>query len=129
MESGVTHDEDPQDFLPLSESVFQIMLSLVDRDRHGYGIIKEVEARTDGRIRLAPGTLYGAIKRLRHQRLIAEVEEKADPELGDDRRRYYTLTGLGQRVVRAEAARIADLARQAAAKQLLPGWSQITGLA
>ena len=127
MESSVIHDEDPQDLLPLSESVFQIMLSLVDRDRHGYGIIKEVEGRTDGRISLAPGTLYGAIKRLRHQRLIAEVEEKADAEPGDERRRYYTLTGLGQRVVRAEAARIADLARQAAAKQLLPGWPQITG--
>lgn len=129
MESSVTHDEDPQGLLPLSESVFQIMLSLVDRDRHGYGVIKEVEARTEGRISLAPGTLYGAIKRLRHQRLIAEVEEKVDPELGDERRRYYTLTGLGQRVVRAEAARVADLARQAAAKQLLPGWPQITGLA
>jgi DNA-binding PadR family transcriptional regulator len=124
----MTQDDDPQGFVPLSESVFQIMLSLVDRDRHGYGIIKEVEARTDGRVRLAPGTLYGAIKRLRHQGLIAEVAEKTDPELGDERRRYYALTGLGQRVVRAEATRIADLARHAAAKQLLPGWSRITGL-
>lgn len=127
MESAVTHDESPQDFLPLSESVFQIMLSLVDTDRHGYGIIKEVEARTDGRIKLAPGTLYGAIKRLRHQGLIAEVAVKLDPELGDERRRYYTLTRLGQRVVGAEAVRVAGLARQAAAKQLLPGWPQISG--
>ena len=127
MESAVTHDEKPQDFLPLSESVFQIMLSLVDTDRHGYGMIKEVEARTDGRIKLAPGTLYGAIKRLRHQGLIAEVAGKVDPELGDERRRYYTLTGLGHEVVGAEAVRVADLARQAAAKQLLPGWPQITG--
>ena len=125
---NAAHEKDPQGFLPLSESVFQIMLSLVDMDRHGYGIIKEVEARTNGRISLAPGTLYGAIKRLRHQSLIAEVEEKVDLELGDERRRYYMLTGLGQRVVAAEAARIADLARQAAAKQLLPGWSQMTGL-
>jgi DNA-binding PadR family transcriptional regulator len=101
------------------------MLSLVDMDRHGYGIIKEVEARTNGRIRLAPGTLYGAIKRLRQQRIIAEVDERMDPELGDDRRRYYTLTGLGQRVVAAEAARIVELARQAAAKNLVPGWSPI----
>lgn len=127
MDNAVTHDENSQDFLPLSESVFQIMLSLVDRDRHGYGVIKEVEARTDGRIKLAPGTLYGAVKRLRHQGLIAEVAEKVDPELGDERRRYYTLTGLGKRVVGAEAARVADLARQAAAKQLLPGWPQIAG--
>lgn len=122
----MTRDEDPQSLLPLSESVFQIMLSLVDRDRHGYGIIKEVEARTNGRISLAPGTLYGAIKRLRNQRLIAEVEDRVDHELGDERRRYYTLTGLGQRVVGAEAVRVADLARQAAAKHLLPGWPQIT---
>ena len=127
MESAVTHDENPQDFLPLSESVFQIMLSLVDTDRHGYGIIKEVEARTDGWIKLAPGTLYGAIKRLRHQGLIAEVAVKVDPQLGDQRRRYYTLTGLGHGVVGAEAVRVADLARQAAAKQLLPGWPQISG--
>lgn len=103
------------------------MLSLVDMDRHGYGIIKEVEARTDGRIKLAPGTLYGAIKRLRHQGLIAEVAVKVDPELGDERRRYYTLTGLGHGVVGAEAVRVADLARQAAAKQLLPRWPQISG--
>lgn len=123
----MTHDENPQAFLPLSESVFQIMLSLVDTDRHGYGIIKEVGARTDGRIKLAPGTLYGAIKRLRHQGLIAEVAVNVAPELGDERRRYYTLTGLGHGVVGAEAVRVADLARQAAAKQLLPGWPQITG--
>jgi len=127
MEVEVTDDQNPQDFLPLSESVFQIMLSLVGEDRHGYGILKEVEARTEGRISLAPGTLYGAIKRLKQQGLIAEVEEQVDLELGDERRRYYTLTVPGQRVMRAEAARVADLARQAAAKDLLPGWSQIAG--
>ena len=121
----MTREHIPQDILPLSESVFQIMLSLVGEDRHGYGIMKEVEARTEGRISLAPGTLYGAIKRLKHQGLIAEVEGRVDPELSDERRRYYTLTVPGQRVMRAEAARVADLARQAAAKDLLPGWSQI----
>jgi len=123
----VTGDQKPQDFLPLSESVFQIMLSLMGVDRHGYGIMKEVEARTEGRLSLPPGTLYGAIKRLKHQGLIAEVAERVDPELGDERRRYYTITGLGQGVIRAEAARVADLARHAAAKDLLPGWSQIAG--
>ena len=123
----MTSDQNPQDSLPLSESVFQIMLSLVGEERHGYGIMKEVEARTEGRLSLPPGTLYGAIKRLKERGLIAEVEERVDPELGDERRRYYTLTGLGRGVIRAEAARVADLARQAAAKDLLPGWSQITG--
>lgn len=122
-------DVNPEDFLPLSESVFQIMLSLVDEPRHGYGIMKEVEARTEGRIRLAPGTLYGAVKRLKHQGLIVETAERVDPKLSDERRRYYTLTGLGRKVVRAEAARIADLARQAAVKNLIPGWSQIAGSA
>lgn len=121
----MTRDQNPQDFLPLSESVFQIMLSLVDQDRHGYGIMKEVEARTEGQLSLAPGTLYGAIKRLKEQGLIAEVQESVDPDLGDERRRYYTLTVPGRRVMRAEAARVADLARHAAAKSLLPGWSQI----
>jgi DNA-binding PadR family transcriptional regulator len=129
LEVEVTGDQNPQDFLPLSESVFQIMLSLVGEDRHGYGILKEVKARTEGRLSLAPGTLYGAIKRLKQQGLIAEVETRVDPGLGDERRRYYTLTVPGQRVMRAEAARVADLARQAAAKDLLPGWSQIPGRA
>lgn len=123
----MSSDKDPQAFLPLSESVFQIMLSLADEDRHGYGIMKEVEARTDGRISLAPGTLYGAIKRLREQGLIAEADERVDPDLGDERRRYYALTSHGRRVMGAEAARVADLAYQAAAKNLLPGWSQVTG--
>jgi DNA-binding PadR family transcriptional regulator len=127
VEAEVIGDQNPQDFLPMSESVFQIMLSLVGEVRHGYGIMKEVEARTDGRLSLAPGTLYGAIKRLKRQGLIAAVEERVDPELSDERRRYYSITGLGRRVMRAEAVRIADLARQAAAKNLLPDWSQTAG--
>lgn len=122
-------EQNPQDFLPLTESVFHIMLSLVDEDRHGYGIMKEVEARTGGRIRLAAGTLYGAIRRLKQQGIIAEVGEGVDPELTDERRRYYTLSAPGQELVRAEAGRIADLTHQAAAKNLLPGWSQIAGTA
>jgi DNA-binding PadR family transcriptional regulator len=129
MEAEVTGNQGPQDYLPLSESVFQILLSLADQDRHGYGIIKEVEARTKGRLRLAPGTLYGAIKRLKGQGLLAEAEERVDSDLSDERRRYYSLTVSGQRVTRAEAARVADLARQAAAKDLLPGWSQMVALA
>jgi DNA-binding PadR family transcriptional regulator len=128
MEVQVTPDQNPQVFLPLSESVFQIMLSLVGEDRHGYGIMKEVKARTEGRLSLAPGTLYGALKRLKQQGLIAEVEEKVDPELDDGRRRYYSLTVPGQKVMHAEAARVADLARQAAAADLLPGRSPIAGL-
>lgn len=115
----------PSDLLPLSEPVFHILLSLADQDRHGYGIMREVRTRTGETIVLSPGTLYGAIKRLRSLGLIDEAETRADPELDDERRRYYRLTGLGERVAVAEASRVAALAEQAAAKRLLPGWSAV----
>jgi DNA-binding PadR family transcriptional regulator len=99
------------------------LLALADDERHGYGIMQEVEIRTDGQVHLAPGTLYGAIKRLLKRKLIEETDERPDPELDDERRRYYRLTELGQRVLSAEAARLARLIEQAQAKELLPGWS------
>lgn len=111
------------EFLPLSEPVFHILLALVDAERHGYGIMLDVKERTGGALTLAPGTLYGAIKRLRTHGLIEETEERVDPELDDERRRYYRLTGAGERVVGAEARRLARLAQQASGKRLLPGWS------
>jgi DNA-binding PadR family transcriptional regulator len=116
-------DHDPESYLPLSSAVFHILLALVDEERHGYGIMQEVEARTEGEVHLAPGTLYGAIKRLLQRGLIAETDEWADPELDDERRRYYRLTKFGLRVLEAEAARLASLVRQAQAKRLLPGLS------
>ncbi len=119
---------DPQSFLPLSPAVFHILLALVDEERHGYGIMQEVKFRTNGQVRLVPGTLYGAIKRLLRQRLIEETDERSDPELNNERRRYYRMTELGQRVLGAEAARLARLVEQAQAKQLLPGWSPNPGL-
>jgi len=111
---------EPDSFLPLSPAVFHILLALADGERHGYGIMQEVKVRTEGRVRLMPGTLYGAIKRLLEQKLIEESEERPDPELDDERRRYYRLTEFGQRVLRAEVARLATLVRQAQVKQLLP---------
>jgi DNA-binding PadR family transcriptional regulator len=111
-------------FLPLSPAVFHILLALADGERHGYGIMQEVKFRTEGRVRLGPGTLYGAIKRLLGKGLIEEADERPDPDLDDGRRRYYRLTDFGLRVLRAEAARLARLVRQAEAKQLLPDWSQ-----
>jgi DNA-binding PadR family transcriptional regulator len=98
-------------------------MALADDERHGYGIMQEVEARTEGRVHLAPGTLYGAIKRLLEKGLIEETDEREDPDLGDERRRYYRLTDFGQRVLSAEAARLASLVRQAQGKKLLPGLS------
>jgi DNA-binding PadR family transcriptional regulator len=109
---------DPLDHLPLTETVFQILLSVADGERHGYGIIQEVEERTRGRVRLGPGTLYGAIKRLRESRLIEEVEVD-DASCEDERRRYYHLTSFGRAVALAEARRIEELIEAAHRKRLL----------
>ena len=116
-----SNEQDPERFLPLSPAIFHILLALADEDRHGYGIMQEVKSRTDGRVKLGPGTLYGAIKRLLEQGALAEQDERPDPALNDERRRYYRLTDFGQKVLRAEAERLARLVKQAQAKQLLPG--------
>jgi DNA-binding PadR family transcriptional regulator len=109
----------PETFLPLTPAVFHILLSLADRDRHGYGIMQEVRARTQDRVHLRPGTLYGAIKRLLEDGLIEEADERADPGLNDERRRYYHLTNFGRRVAQAESERLARLVHQAQVKRIL----------
>ncbi|WP_420627993.1 PadR family transcriptional regulator [Candidatus Leptofilum sp.] len=111
----------PENHLPLTPTVFHILLALADKERHGYGIIKEIEARTNGRIRIMAGTLYGAIKRLLERGLIQETDDRPDPELDDERRRYYRLTDFGQRVLTAEVARLEEQLRQAHSKQFIPG--------
>lgn len=112
---------DPSSLLPLSEAVLQILLTLADGARHGYGIMREVEERTEARVRLGPGTLYGAVKRLRERGLIDEVAESEVPEPGDDdRRRYYRLTPLGREVARLEVERLARLVETARRKRLAP---------
>jgi DNA-binding PadR family transcriptional regulator len=107
--------------LPLSPPEFQILLALADGEKHGYAIMQEVHTRTEGRTHLGPGTLYGAIKRMLGDALIEETEERPDPRLDDQRRRYYRLTDAGRRLAVAEAQRLADLVRDAHAKQLLTG--------
>ena len=111
----------PESQLPLAPATFQILLALVSGERHGYAIMKEVSARTEGEERLGPGTLYGALKRLLESGLVEEGEggERADPELGDDRRRYYRLTKLGLNVARLEARRLDALVRAARQKKLI----------
>mgnify|MGYP000628046359 CR=1 FL=1 len=104
---------------PLTPAVFQILLALADGERHGYGIMKEVAANTGGRMQMGPGTLYGSIKRMLAAGLIEESGERPDPELDDERRRYYRLTPLGRRVAAAEAERLAALVHVARAKCLL----------
>src|SRR6185369_6227244 len=111
---------DPEKLLPLSSSVFHILLALSDGDLHGYGIMQEVAEHSGGQIRLGPGTLYGAIKRLVGNGLIVEADERPDPELDDERRRYYRLTDFGQKVLKAEVQRISKLVSVARGKRLLP---------
>ncbi len=104
---------------PLTPAVFHILLALADRERHGYGIMQEVSERTGGKVVLGPGTLYGTINRMLDAGLIEESGERRDPELDDERRRYYRLTARGRRAAAAEAERLEELVRLARAKHLL----------
>ena len=102
------------DLLPLTPAIAHILIALADLDRHGYGIMLEVERLTDGATRMGPGTLYGTIKRMLAAKLIEEADERPDPDLDDERRRYFALTSLGTRVLSAEVRRLealVDLAR------------------
>jgi DNA-binding PadR family transcriptional regulator len=112
-------DRSPEQFLPLTPAMFHILLSLADRERHGYEIMREVDERTDRKVRLGPGTLYGSIKRMLADGLVEELDERPDPQLDDERRRYYRLTDLGYRIAVAEAERLAALVKMARSKKLL----------
>lgn len=111
----------PHDMLPLTPAVFHILLALADGEKHGYGIMQEVTRLTDGAIQMGPGTLYGTIKRMIETRLIEESDERPDPAMDDERRRYYRLTSFGEKVAEAEAARMATLLRAARSKRLMEG--------
>jgi len=117
-------NDDAEALLPLTPAVFQILLALSDGERHGYAIMREIEASTQGQLRIGPGTLYRSIKQMLAQGLIAEADERPDPALDDERRRYYRLTDFGQRVAAAEARRLARLVAQARQRHLLdvPGF-------
>jgi len=119
---------DPEGFLPLTPAVFHVLLALADEERHGYAIMQEVATSTEGRIKMGPGTLYGTIKRLLEIKLIEESDERPDPKLDDERRRYYRLTGIGQRVVKAEARRYEQMVELARGKRLV-GKLSLGGLA
>ena len=107
----------PDAFLPLRSNWFHILLSLVDGEQHGYGIMQEVLERSEGRVRLWPATLYGSLKRLIEEGLIAESGDRPAPEFDDARRRYYKLTPLGHEVLDLESARLKDLVRLLSARR------------
>ena len=110
---------DPRSLLPLTPLAFQVLLALADQDRHGYGIIREVDTRTDGLIRLRSGTLYTLLQRLLAEGLILESAERPDPEDDDQRRRYYAVTEFGRAVLTAEARRLESAIGEARRKHVI----------
>ncbi len=106
-------EPDLESLLPLKQAVLHILLALADGEQHGYGIMQSVEAFTKGQVKLGPGTLYRSIKQMLDAGWIEELDERPDPALDDERRRYYRLTGLGQRLLEAELQRMESLLRLA----------------
>lgn len=109
----------PHDMLPLTPAVFHILLALADGEKHGYSIMQEVSRITNGEMRMGPGTLYGTIKRMLEMGFLKETDERPDPLLDDQRRRYYRMTDFGNRVAQAETARLTNLLGVAQAKRLI----------
>lgn len=116
--SAMASQPDIQSFLPLTPAVFHILLSLASGERHGYAIMEEVKQTTNGRVKMGPGTLYGTIKRLLENKWVEESDRRPDPDNDDERRRYYRLTDQGNKVMRAEIQRYAQVLDTAKAKGL-----------
>jgi DNA-binding PadR family transcriptional regulator len=109
-----------ESLLPLPPATFHILVALADEHRHGYAVIKDVEARTGGTQKLSPGTLYRSVERMVQQGLIRETSSRPARDLDDERRRYYRVTPFGREVAMAEARRLAQLLDLARAKGLAP---------
>ena len=103
---------------PLTPAVLHILLALSTEERHGYGIMKQVESESQGKVKMGPGTLYGSIGRMIDARLIRESDKKVDPEMDDERRIYYKITGLGRAALGAELERYRQVVAVAKKKQL-----------
>jgi DNA-binding PadR family transcriptional regulator len=108
-------------FLPLTPPMLHTLIALADGDKHGYAIIKEIDRRTSGAVRLSAGTLYALLSRATDDGLIVESDERPDFALDDERRRYYRLTPLGRRVAIADIARLEAMVEIAREKRLVPG--------
>jgi len=111
----------PANLEPLTPAVLHILMALADGERHGYGIMQAVAAQSDNSVRMGPGTLYGSIKRMLAAGLIEESDERVDVNHGDERRRYYRLTGQGQQTFKAEIQRLNRIMNLPAAKHALSG--------
>jgi DNA-binding PadR family transcriptional regulator len=111
----------PENNHPMTPAAFNILLALADGEKHGYAIMLEVEENTQGAVKMGPGTLYGSIKRMLASGLIEETDERPDATLDDERRRYYRLSGVGQRALRLEAERLERQVKTARLKQVLDG--------
>jgi DNA-binding PadR family transcriptional regulator len=111
----------PEDMLPLTPAVFHILLALADGEKHGYAIMQEVDEVSEGTVNMGPGTLYGSIKRMLKVGLIEETDERPDPELDQQQRRYYQLTNFGERVLKAESFRLEAVVRAVRNKKILGG--------
>ncbi|MBE1488330.1 PadR family transcriptional regulator [Plantactinospora soyae] len=105
---------------PLTPAVLHILLALSTQERHGYGIMKQVESDSRGKVRMGPGTLYGSIRRMTDAGLIRESEKKIDPNLDDERRVYYSITALGQQSLAAELQRYRQVVAVAHERSLIP---------
>jgi DNA-binding PadR family transcriptional regulator len=105
---------------PLTPAVLHILLALSTEDRHGYGIMKQVERESHGKVKMGPGTLYGSIGRMIEAGLLREADKRVDPAMGDERRIYYTLTGVGRKALEAELDRYREVVAVATEKHLTP---------
>jgi DNA-binding PadR family transcriptional regulator len=113
----------PERHLPLKPVDLQLLLALAQEERHGYALVQAIEEATDGLVRLDPGNLYRVIRRLLADGLVAESARRDAPDLGDERRRYYRLTALGERVLAAELRRLQALLRSATARAIVREWA------
>ena len=102
--------------------MLHILIALSTQDRHGYGIMKEVESDSQGKVKMGPGTLYGSLGRMMEAGLIRESDKKVDPEMDDERRVYYKITGVGQSALAAELERYREVVAVAKQKQLAPSF-------
>jgi DNA-binding PadR family transcriptional regulator len=105
---------------PLTPAVLHILLALSTQERHGYGIMKQVESDSQGQVKMGPGTLYGSIRRMMEAGLICESDKKIDQKMDDERRVYYKITTLGRKALAAELQRYREVVAVAREKSLLP---------